>query len=73
MAFAKFMAGPIGRIARISVGILLIVVGMQSMQGIGSLVVTAIGAVFIAVGLMNVCLIAPLIGAPFHGSKTLQS
>jgi hypothetical protein len=34
-------------------------------------VLLALGVVFVAVGVFNVCLIAPIIGAPFNGKATL--
>ena len=65
MSFAAFMAGPVGRIARIVAGIVLVALGI----GLGGawLVLVAVGLVFIAVGAFNICLIAPFIGAPFSG------
>lgn len=73
MAFAKFMAGPIGRLARIAVGLVLIVLGLFSVGGTGGVILALVGAVFVAVGVFNVCLIAPLIGAPFSGKDALNA
>ncbi len=73
MAFAKFMAGPAGRILRIVAGVALILIAllMVADQTL-SIVLIALGVVFILVGVFNVCLIAPIIGAPFYGRDTLK-
>jgi hypothetical protein len=66
-AFAAFMAGPIGRLARIVLGIVLIVVGLMVVEGGWGVVIAIVGLAPLAVGIGNVCLVAPLIGAPFRG------
>lgn len=71
MAFAKFMAGPIGRGVRILAGVIVIALGLFAVQAPLSYVLLALGVVFVAVGVFNVCLIAPIIGAPFSGKTTL--
>jgi hypothetical protein len=71
MAFAKFMAGPIGRGVRVLAGIIVIALGLFAVQAPLSYVLLALGVVFVAVGVFNVCLIAPIIGAPFNGKATL--
>lgn len=70
MSFARFMASPIGRGARALVGIVLIVVGLAS-GGTGGWILAIIGLVPLAAGVFNVCLIAPLIKAPFSGKAAL--
>lgn len=74
MAFAKFMAKPAGRIIRIVAGIVLIVIALTMIadQTLG-IVVAVIGVVPILAGVFNVCLIGPIIGAPFSGRKALES
>ncbi|MGQ9888490.1 MAG: YgaP family membrane protein [Aggregatilineales bacterium] len=76
MAFAKFMAKPAGRIIRIVAGIVLVVIGLAGVlptnQALG-IVIAVIGVVPILAGVLNVCLIAPIIGAPFSGRKALES
>lgn len=66
MKLAKFMASGTGRALRAIVGAILIWwgLGMGSSVGYG---VAVFGVVAIAAGLVNFCLIAPLIGAPFRG------
>jgi hypothetical protein len=71
MGFAKFMAGPIGRGVRVLAGVLLVALGLLGMEQPAGILVAALGVVFILVGVLNVCLIAPIIGAPFSGKETL--
>jgi hypothetical protein len=72
MAFAKFMAGSIGRGVRILAGVLFIALGLFVVaQPLGYLL-AALGVVFVLVGVFNVCLIAPIIGAPLSGKATLS-
>lgn len=73
MALAKFMASPTGRILRIVAGIGLIFVGLfMVVDQVVSIVLAAVGVVFVLVGVFNVCLLAPIIGAPFSGREALK-
>ena len=63
MNFAHFMATSAGRLLRGFVGLALIVWGCT----IGSAVLMVIGALPQLAGIFNVCLIAPLLHAPFFG------
>jgi hypothetical protein len=67
MGFAKFMASPTGRGIRIVAGLILIAIGWFAMSGVGGWIVAIIGVVPILAGVMDWCLIAPLLGAPFQG------
>lgn len=73
MAFARFMSGPLGRVLRIVAGTALIVLGIVlALAGdtgslIGGIALVVVGGVFFYAGAANVCFIAPLIRAPFHG------
>jgi sulfite exporter TauE/SafE len=73
MGFAKWMAQPIGRLIRIIAGIVLIALGLGVIGDTAGLIVAIIGVLPILAGVFNVCLIAPLIGAPFQGKKALES
>jgi hypothetical protein len=73
MAFAKFMAGPVGRGIRIIAGVVLVLVGLLVVGDVGGIVLAALGVVAFLAGALNVCLIAPIIGAPFSGKKALES
>lgn len=72
MSFAKFMAGPIGRGARALVGIVLIVIGIST-GGAGGWILAIVGLLPLAAGVLNICVIAPLVKAPFSGKAALQS
>ena len=69
MEIAMFMASPTGRVARIVAGVVLIVLGLMLGGAIGWLL-AIIGLVPIAAGAGNVCLLAPILGAPFKGADT---
>ena len=72
MKFAEFMSSPIGRGLRVVVGALLVYVGLSVVQGVAGTLIAAAGVVPIATGILNVCLLGPLLGAPMKGSaKTL--
>lgn len=63
MAFATFMASPAGRGIRIVAGVALIYWGLLY----GSVLLAVAGLVPLAAGVLNLCVLAPLIGAPFRG------
>lgn len=73
MAFARFMSTPFGRGARIVAGIALVLLGIVlALSGdvgavIGGVALVLVGGVFFYAGAANVCFIAPIIRAPFHG------
>ncbi|HVP59972.1 MAG TPA: DUF2892 domain-containing protein [Myxococcaceae bacterium] len=67
MAFAEWMATPLGRGLRVLVGALLIYIGLAVVRGVGGTVLAAFGVIPIATGLLNVCVIGPLLGAPMKG------
>ena len=69
MSFARFMAGPVGRGVRIVVGLALIVAGIASSNWI----LTVIGLAPLAMGMFNICILAPLLKAPFSGKAALRS
>lgn len=67
MGIATFMASTAGRLVRIIAGIVLIAVGFI-VGGTAGWVIGIVGLVPIAAGAANVCLLAPILGAPFKGS-----
>jgi hypothetical protein len=69
MAFAEFMSTPLGRVLRVAFGALLIYVGLNVVQGVGGTVIALLGIVPIAAGLLNLCIIGPLLGAPVRPSS----
>ncbi len=73
MSFVKFMAGPIGRWARVIAGAAIAALGIYLGADAWTVVLLVIGAVVFLAGALNVCLFAPLFGAPFNGRQALQS
>jgi hypothetical protein len=66
MAFAEFMGSPLGRGLRVVFGGLLIYVGLNVVQGVAGTVIALFGIVPIATGLLNICILGPLLGAPLR-------
>ena len=73
MGFAEFMAGWPGRLTRIIAGAVLIGIGLGVVEGTWGTVLAIVGGVPIAAGVFNVCLIAPLLRAPFRGVDALRA
>ncbi|CAG0986257.1 hypothetical protein ANRL3_02465 [Anaerolineae bacterium] len=65
MGFAQFMASSLGRGVRIAAGLVFLAWGLFLGGGILPIV---LGVVFVAVGALDVCLLAPLFGAPLKGA-----
>jgi hypothetical protein len=51
--------------------VVLIVLGLQA-GDTGGIILAVVGVVPILAGVLNVCLIAPIIGAPFSGKEALK-
>jgi hypothetical protein len=69
MAFAQFMSSTTGRIARIVAGVLILGTGLFLIQGALGVLVGVIGLVPLVAGALDVCLFAPLFGAPLKGAE----
>ena len=69
MGFAKFMSSELGRRLRIVMGLALMVIGLFSVGGTGGLILAIVGAVPLLAGVLDVCLFAPLFGAPLKGAE----
>jgi uncharacterized membrane protein HdeD (DUF308 family) len=67
MSLVKFMASTTGRGARVVLGIVLIVLGLLVIEGTVGAIVAIVGVVPILAGVFDVCVFAPLFGAPFSG------
>lgn len=65
--FAQFIAGSAGRLLRIAAGVALIGVGMLAVGGTAGAIVAAIGLVPIAAGVLDFCLLGPLMETGFAG------
>ncbi|MEO7713863.1 MAG: DUF2892 domain-containing protein [Gemmatimonadaceae bacterium] len=66
-AFAAFMASSAGRLIRIAAGVALIAWGWSMRDQTSGIVLMVGGLAPLLAGAFNVCLLAPLIGAPFAG------
>jgi len=66
MSVLNFLSSTAGRWVRGLVGVALIALAVA--LGGWWLLLAALGAVFVLVGLFDVCLIAPLAGRPFRGT-----
>lgn len=62
MKFVMFMSSSAGRGLRIVAGIALLVLGL--VIGGGWMVLSVVGLIPFIAGLINVCLLAPLVGQP---------
>jgi hypothetical protein len=71
-AFAAFMAGPTGRLLRTVAGVVLIAWGWTMRPDTSGVVLMVIGLAPLMAGVLNICLIAPLIGAPLSGRAALE-
>ena len=67
MALARFMANPIGRVARIMGGLFLVALGVFTVLGVIAAVLIAIGIVMLLAGAVNFCLISPFSAPHFSG------
>ncbi len=65
MGFAQFMSSNAGRGLRIIAGLALIALGLAT----SSIVWVVVGLVPLAAGMLDVCLFAPLFGAPLKGAE----
>jgi hypothetical protein len=68
VGFAQFMSSGLGRGLRIVAGIILIAVGLAVVGGTGGIVLAVVGLVPLLAGAFDVCLFAPLFGAPLKGA-----
>jgi len=68
MGFARFTASPIGRGGRIVLGLVLIVVGIGIVDGVLGWIIAVAGLLPLTLGIINGCILAPLLKVPFKGS-----
>ena len=65
----QFMASMPGRIVRIVAGAALLLWGFMGLEATTGIIVMVIGLIPLLAGLFDVCLIAPLFGAPLSGPR----
>ncbi len=66
MGFVQFMASTAGRALRIIAGLVLIALGLNA-RTTGGIILAIVGLAPLAAGVLDFCLIAPLLGKPFRG------
>jgi len=71
-AFASFMASMAGRGIRIFAGLALIAWGVTHRNSTPGMILLGVGFVPLLAGMLNLCLLAPLLGAPFSGRALLR-
>ncbi len=72
MDFVGFMSSTAGRALRVVVGIILVVLalfGPNTWSTALEVILLLLGILFIVVGALNLCLLAPLFGKPIKGGK----
>jgi hypothetical protein len=69
MGFARFMASPLGRGGRIVLGLALIVLGIGVLDGLLGWIVAVAGLLPLTLGIINGCILAPILKVPFKGSE----
>ena len=67
--FARFMASGYGRLARIALGIAIVLFGTVGISGPVGLVIATLGLIPIAAGTFNLCPVAPAWGGHFFGAR----
>ena len=67
--FVSFMASPLGRLARVVTGMVVIAWGLTAFKGQTGNVVAFLGLFPLFAGLLDVCLLAPLFGCPMSGKR----
>lgn len=72
LAVACTMAKPGGRIARAVVGLVLVGIGLAMHGTTARDVLVIVGLVPILAGVLNICALSALLGAPLSGRKALR-
>lgn len=68
MSFAKLMATAPGRWLRVVAGVILVLVALY-IGAVWGIVVGIVGVAAFLAGALNVCLLGPILGAPFSGRR----
>jgi predicted RND superfamily exporter protein len=69
---AYLMAKPGGRLLRVALGLVIVIIGLSLSTGAARDIVVLVGLIPILAGVLNVCGLAPLVGKPFSGKKCLR-
>lgn len=68
MQFIKFMTSGTGRLARVVIGAIIVVLGLLVVQGTLGTIMSIVGLIPIAGGLFDFCLAGAVFGYPLKGS-----
>ncbi|MGM0385499.1 MAG: YgaP-like transmembrane domain [Actinomycetota bacterium] len=68
MKLLNFLASETGRLVRAGIGVVLLVLAFV-VGGVWMWVLGVLGVVFLLVGILDVCLLAPLFGKPLRGKE----
>lgn len=68
-AFVCFMGSAAGRLIRIVAGFGLIIWGLVGVGGNNGMILAAVGLLPVLTGVLNICVVAPLLGKPLSGSR----
>lgn len=71
--FFGFISTASGRIVRAIAGLALVLIGLLALRGTGGWILAVVGLAPLAAGLFDWCLLAPLFGLPFSGSRLRQN
>ncbi len=72
-AFAQLLNSPVGRIARVVVGLGLIAWGYPHRAGSTGIITMVVGLVPLTAGVFNLCFISALLGGPLSGARIARS
>ena len=67
MNVVNFMASTAGRVTRVTVGLVMIVIG--ALIGGGGWILAAVGLVPFLAGAFDVCVLGPVLKQPFRGAE----
>lgn len=67
MALIDFLATRNGRLARVLIGAVIVLLGLLAFDGALAWIITLVGLVPFMAGAFDVCLAAPLFGLPLRG------
>jgi xanthine/uracil/vitamin C permease (AzgA family) len=70
--FAKFINSPAGRIARLVVGMALVVWGYTLLVSVIGIFLIIIGLIPLVAGSFDLCLVSALLGGPVSGEKVRE-
>jgi hypothetical protein len=67
--FVSMMASSAGRMVRVMGGIVIVALALLETTGIVRPILTSIGIVVFLAGVLNFCILAPLLRQPFWGAR----